>query len=127
MTFGERMKELMDQSVAVSKELAGKAGEKAQDWGERGLNASRELVNKAGAKAQDLGERGVLMLEIKQLEGQAQRLISRLGTEVYNALAERGESSVTAGDPVIQPLLSELAALKEAIEKRETEVQSRRR
>ncbi|MDR0377551.1 MAG: hypothetical protein LBH70_07135 [Spirochaetaceae bacterium] len=127
MTFSERMKELMDQGLAVSKELAGKAGEKAQDLGERGINVSRDFVNKAGAKAQDLGERGVLMLEIKQLEGQAQRLISRLGAEVYKAFAERGESSVSSDVPVIQSLLAELAVLKLGIEKREAEIRSRRR
>ncbi|MDR0386908.1 MAG: hypothetical protein LBH57_02605 [Treponema sp.] len=127
MTFGERMKELLDQGLAVSMELAGKAGEKAQDWGERGLNASREFVNKAGAKAQDLGERGVLMLEIKQLEGQAQRVISRLGAEVYSAFAERNESSISADDPIVRNLLAEIASLKSAIEKREMEIQNRRR
>ena len=127
MTFGERMKELMDQGLAVSKELAGKAGEKAQDLGGRGLSASRGFVNKAGAKAQDLGERGVLMLEIRQLEGQAQRLISRLGAETYSAFVERGEPSVSSDAPAIQAILSELAALKGAIEKRETEIQARRR
>jgi capsule polysaccharide export protein KpsE/RkpR len=127
MTFSERMKELLDQGLAVSKELAGKAGEKAQDWGERGISASREFVNKAGAKAQDLGERGVLMLEIKQLEGQAQRLISRLGAEAYSAFAERGESSVSSDTPAVQALLTEIAVLKSAIEKREMEIQDRRR
>jgi hypothetical protein len=127
MTFSERMKELMDQGLAVSKELAGKAGERAQDWGERGLSASREFVNKAGAKAQDLGERGVLMLEIKQLEGQAQRLISRLGAETYSAFVERGELSVSADAPAIRAILSELSTLKVAIEKKEEEMQNRRR
>ncbi|MDR2741705.1 MAG: hypothetical protein LBB98_06070 [Treponema sp.] len=127
MTFGERMKELLDQGLAVSKELAGKAGEKAQDWGERGFSASREFVSKAGAKAQDLGERGVLMLEIKQLEGQAQSLIARLGAEVYNAFVERDEPVVSADAPVVQSLLAELAVLKSGIEKRETELQNRRR
>ncbi|MDR2246792.1 MAG: hypothetical protein LBE17_09045 [Treponema sp.] len=127
MSFSERMKELMDQGLAVSKELAGKAGVKAQDWGERGLSASREFVNKAGAKAQDLGERGVLVLEIKQLEGQAQRLISRLGAEAYSAFVERSEPSVSADAPAIRAILSELAILKGAIEQRETEIQNRRR
>jgi hypothetical protein len=126
MTFGERMKELMDQGLAVSKELASKAGEKAQDWGERGFAASRELASKAGAKAQDLGERGVLMLEIRQLESQAQRLFARLGAEVYGAFAERNEPSVSAGDGEIKALLSEIANLKAAMEKRETELQNRK-
>jgi hypothetical protein len=127
MTFGERMKELLDQGVAVSRELAGKAGEKAQDWGEKGLNASRDFVNKAGAKAQDLGERGVLMLEIKQLESQARRLIARLGSEVYTAFAERGETSVSSGDPAIRSILADIAGLKSGIEKREEDLQNRRR
>jgi capsule polysaccharide export protein KpsE/RkpR len=121
------MKELMDQGLAVSKELASKAGEKAQDWGERGFSASKELASKAGAKAQDLGERGVLLLEIKQLENQAQRLIARLGTEVYGVFAEQNESSVSADAPEIKVLLSEIANLKSAIEKREAELQNRRR
>jgi hypothetical protein len=127
MTFGERMKELMDQSLAVSKELASKAGEKAQDWGERGFAASKELASKAGAKAQDLGERGVLMLEIKQLEGQAQRLLTRLGAEVYGAFAERNEPSVSADSPEIKAMLSEIANLKSAIEKREADLKNRKR
>ncbi|GHV75158.1 hypothetical protein AGMMS49940_24600 [Spirochaetia bacterium] len=79
MTFGERMKELLEQGAVVSREFAVKAGEKAQDWGSRGLSASREFAAKAGAKAQELGEIGVLKLEIKQFEGQAQKLIARLG------------------------------------------------
>jgi hypothetical protein len=127
MTFGERMKEILDQSLTVSKEIAGKAGEKAQDLGERGLNASKEFVSKAGAKAQDLGERGVLMLEVKQLEGQARRLIAQLGSEVYNAFAERGETSISADAPAVRSILADLAGLKSSIEKREAELQSRRR
>ncbi|MDR3130773.1 MAG: hypothetical protein LBU18_04435 [Treponema sp.] len=127
MTFGERMKELMDQGLAVSKEFADKAGEKAHDWSGRGFNASRKLMNKAGVKAQDLGERGVLMLEIKQLEGQARRLIACLGTEVYSIFAECGESSVSADSAGIKTLLAEIAGLKSDIEKREAELQSRRR
>ncbi|MDR3146710.1 MAG: hypothetical protein LBU21_10565, partial [Treponema sp.] len=87
MTFSERMRDLLDQGTQVSKDLVSKAGEKAQDWGEKGLRASKDLVSKAGAKAQDLGERGVLMLEIRQMEAQAQKLIGRLGTEVYKAFA----------------------------------------
>jgi hypothetical protein len=126
MTFGERMKELVDQGLTVSKELASKAGEKAQDWGERGLNASRELVNKASAKAQDLGERGVLMLEIKQLESQAQRLIARLGAEAYKAFAEQGEPAVSSDEPAIRAILTEIANVKSAIEKREADLQTRR-
>jgi hypothetical protein len=126
MTFGERMKELLGQGLSASKEIAVKAGEKAQDLGGKGLDASRDFLSKAGAKAQDLGERGVLLLEIKQLEGQAQKRIAQLGAEVYSAFAEQGAETVSADATAIKAILAEIASIKEAIEKRETELQSRK-
>ena len=104
MTFIERMKELLDQGVAISKELA----------------------LKAGAKAQDLGERGVLMLEIRQLEGQAQKLIGRLGTEAYQAFTERKEQTLSADDEMVRTILSEIAEARDSIEKKEAELQNRK-
>ena len=105
MTFVERMKELLDQGVAVSKEFA----------------------IKAGAKAQDLGERGVMMLEIRQLEGQAQKLIGRLGTEAYQTFSEKGEQSLSAEDDTVKSILTEIAAARQSIEKREAELESRKK
>lgn len=125
MTFGERMKEALDQGLAVSKDIAAKAGEKAQEWGEKGYKASKDFINKAGAKAQDMGERGVLMLEIKQLEGRAQKLLARLGAEVYSRLAEQGDTAVSAGDEAVKSLLADIVSVKESIEKREADLQSR--
>ena len=104
MTFGERMKELLEQSAAATKEFA----------------------LKAGAKAQELGERGVLLVEIKQLEGQAQKLISRLGAEAYQAFSERGESTLSADGEEVKALLKEIAAAKEAIENKEAEMAQRK-
>ena len=104
MTFVERMKELLDQGVAVSKDLAGKAS----------------------AKAQDLGERGVLMLEIRQLEGQAQKLIGNLGTEAYQAFTERGVKTLSADNSAVKALLNDIASARESIEKKEAELQSRK-
>ena len=104
MAFVERMKEKLDQGVAASKDLAGKAS----------------------AKAQDLSERGVLMLEIRQLESQAQKLIGRLGTEVYQAFSERGENSLSVESDSVKPLLTEIATVRESIEKKEAELQDRK-
>jgi hypothetical protein len=97
-----------------------------KDMFEQGIAASKDFAVKAGAKAQDLGERGVLILEIKQLEGRAQKLVSRLGAEVYRIFAELGGKTASANDPVIKSLLDELASAKEAIEKREQELNGRR-
>ena len=104
MTFSERMKELFDQ----------------------GLAATKDFAVKAGAKAQDLGERGVLMFEINQLEGKAQKLFGRLGNEAYRAFAERGQESVEKSAPEIQAILKEIAAVRDLIELKETDLRNRR-
>ena len=104
MTFSERMKELLDQ----------------------GVTATKEFAVKAGAKAQDLGERGVLVIEIKQLEGKAQKLLARLGNEIYQAFAEQNQESVMRSDPEIEKFLAELATLKDAIEQKETDLKNRK-
>jgi hypothetical protein len=105
MAFIERMKELLDQGVAVSKGFA----------------------VKAGAKAQDFGERGVMKLEIRQLESQAQRRIGRLGTEAYQAFTEKGEQILSAESDTIKSILSEIAAARRSIEQKEAELNSRKK
>jgi len=104
MTFSERMKELLDQGVAASKEFA----------------------LKAGAKAQELGERGILMLEIKQLEGQAQKFIGRLGNETYKAFVERNQDTLEKNTPEVEALLAEIIKVREAIEQKEAELKDKR-
>jgi len=104
MAFIDRMRELVDQGVTVSKDFA----------------------VKAGAKAQDLGERGVMMIEIRQLENQAQKLIGRLGAETYNAFAERNEETLSPENAAIKTILAEIAQAREAIEKKEAELQQRK-
>ena len=104
MAFIDRMRELVDQGVTVSKDFA----------------------VKAGAKAQDLGERGVLMIEIRQLESQAQKLIGRLGAETYNAFVERKEETLSSESTPIKTILSDIAAARESIEKKEAELKFRK-
>ena len=104
MTFSERMREMLDQ----------------------GWTASKEFAVKAGAKAQDLGERGILMLEIKQLEGQAQKLLTRMGNEAYIAFTERDQPSIDRDTVEFRTILNELAILKDAIEKKEADLRNRK-
>ena len=104
MTFSERMKGLVDQGVAASKDFA----------------------VKAGAKAQDLGERGVLMIEIKQLESQAQKLIGRLGAEAYHTFTEQNEETLSRENAPIKTLLSEIATARQSIEQKEAELKMRK-
>jgi len=103
MTFSERMKELLDQGVAATKDLA----------------------LKAGAKAQDLGERGVLMVDIKQLEMKAQKLLTCLGNETYMAFAERDQESISKDAPEIAAIMEELVRLRDTIDQKEAELRNR--
>jgi hypothetical protein len=105
MTFTERMKELLDQGVAASKDFA----------------------VKAGGKAQEMGERGVLMIEIRQLEGQAQKLINRLGSEAYQAFVDQNMNTLSADDSPFKGILTEIALVRESIEKKDAELQSKKK
>ena len=104
MTFSDRMRELLDQGVAASKDFA----------------------IKAGAKAQNMGERGILMLELKQLEGQAQKLMGRLGNECYQTFVEQNQDSLDKNSPEIQAMLADITRLRDAIEQKETDLRNKR-
>jgi len=104
MTFSERMTEFFEQTVEATKELA----------------------VKAGAKAQELGERGVLMIEIKQLESQAQKLIVRMGNEAYRAFVENDKPTLKRDSSEMKLLLPEIIRIKEIIEKKEAELNTKK-
>jgi hypothetical protein len=99
MTFAEKMKDMIDKGVA----------------------ASRDLAKKAGEKARELGAKGVLKLEIAQLESHAEKLVAKLGAEVYAALAEKNAATVGRADPAISSILKEIEGLRSSIEKKEKE------
>ena len=104
MTFSERMRDMLEQGWTVSKELAAKAG----------------------AKAQDLSERGMLMWDIKQLENQAQKLLTRLGNETYIAFTEHDQTSIDRDASEFKSILQEISVIKDAIEKKELELKDRK-
>jgi len=103
MTFSEKMVEMLDQGIAATKDFA----------------------LKAGAKAQDLGERGVLMVDIKQMEMKAEKLLVRLGNETYLAFAERNQESISKETPEIAVIMGELIHLRDSIDQKEKELHNR--
>jgi len=103
MTFSEKMVEMLDQGIAATKDFA----------------------VKAGAKAQDLGERGVLMVDIKQMEMKAEKLLVRLGNETYLAFVERNQENLGKNAPEIAAILEELVKLRDSIDQKETELHNR--
>jgi len=103
MTFSERMRDLLEQGWDVTKDLA----------------------VKAGAKAQDLGERGMILWDIKQLENQAKKCIARLGSETLAAFTERGQDTIEKDAIEFRSILEEIAILKDQIEKKDFELKNR--
>jgi hypothetical protein len=97
-----------------------------KDLLEQGVAASKELALKAGAKAQELGEIGILMLDIKQLENQAQKLMGRLGNETYKAFAEKNQKTLKKDAPEVDAILADIARVRESIEQKETELRNKR-
>jgi hypothetical protein len=97
-----------------------------KDLLDQGWAASKDFAVKAGAKAQDLGERGLLMLEIKQLESQAQKILTRMGNEAYIAFVERDQATIEREVPEFKSILEQLAVVKDAIEKKEIELKNRK-
>jgi len=103
MTFSERMRDMLEQ----------------------GWNVSKDLAMKAGAKAQDLGERGMLMWDIKQLENQAQKQLIRLGNESYAAFTDKNQPVIDRESVEFKTILDEIAIIKDQIEKKELELKNR--
>ncbi len=97
MTFSERMKGFIDQGIKTSKELAGKAGDKAQEW----------------------GEKGVLKLEVIQLRSQSEKLTARLGAEVYEVLVEKGQKTVGKDSPAVRETIDRIQELQRLIDAKE--------
>ena len=98
--------------------------EKMQGIINKGMAATRDLAGKAGEKAKDLGAMGIVKLEIMQLESQAERVIARLGNEVYRALVEKNGASVSKDSPLISDMLKEIEGLRARIEAKEAEYKS---
>ena len=86
----------------------------------RGLESSREVLGKAKEKAKDLGEKGLLRYEITQIERQAEKKFSQLGATVYEKLVMRGQSTVSK--ETVEELLDDIQELKNRLEKLENDL-----
>jgi hypothetical protein len=59
-----------------------------------------------------------------QLESHAEKIIARLGNEVYRALVEKNGASVSKDTPLISDMLKEIEGLRTRIEAKEKEYHS---
>jgi len=95
--------------------------ERMRDMIDKGLVASRDFAKKAGEKAKELGEKGVLKLEIAQLESRAEKLVAKLGAEVYASMVDRNVQTVSRDTEAISSILKQIEELRETIEGKEKE------
>jgi hypothetical protein len=95
--------------------------ERMRDMIDKGLVASRDLAKKAGEKAKELGEKGVLKLDIAQLESRAEKLIAKLGAEVYASMVDRNVQTVSRDTEAISSILKQIEELRGTIEVKEKE------
>lgn len=93
--------------------------DKLKGFIEKSVDSSRDFISKAGSQAQVWGEMGRLKIEILQLRSRAQSLTTRLGTEVYRLLVERGEPMIGASTEEIGPLLAQLTQIEKEIDAKE--------
>lgn len=93
--------------------------DRLQETIDQGLKSSRELFGKAKEKAKDLGEIGVLKFEIKQLENQAEKLIAKLGSKTYEELVVEKNDSINSDTEGVKEILGAIAGVKSEIEEKE--------
>jgi hypothetical protein len=95
--------------------------DKLRDMLNQGMDLSKDFLDKAGAKAKELGELGVMKWEIYQLRSQAKKVAAQLGVEVYSTLVDEGQKSVSADSPAIRDTIKKLDQLEKDIDAREEE------
>ena len=86
----------------------------------QGLESSREIIGKAKEKAKDLGEKGLLRYEISQIERQAEKKFSQLGVAVYEKLVRKEQATVSK--EAVAALLDDIRELKDRLEKLENDL-----
>jgi hypothetical protein len=96
--------------------------EKVQNTLSQGLETSRELFGKAREKAKDLGEKGVLRFEVLQLERQAAELMGKLGTRVFEVLVFQKQNTVSVKTDGVKELIQEIERVKTQIEQKEAQL-----
>ena len=97
MSFWDRMKEVVDKGIETSKDVLGKAADKAKE----------------------LGEMGVLKFEIMQLEREGEKKLAQLGAVVFDLLVKQEKASVSKGSAGVKELIEALAEIEQKTDQKE--------
>ncbi len=83
-----------------------------------GLDGTYDLYLKARDKASELGEKGITRMELRQLEGRAEKLMTKLGSEVYQHLVTEDQKTVSKGTEGVKDILEEIQRIQELVEQK---------
>ena len=97
MSFWERMNNVINQGIEVSK----------------------DVLIKAKEKAKDLGEIGILKYDIMKLEKQAEKNFLMLGSKVVELFIEKNMNSIKRDTPEIKSLIDDILDAQKKIEEKE--------
>jgi len=89
--------------------------DKLQDSLKDGLDTTHEIYLKAKNKAVELGEMGMTQWEIKQLEGRAEKMMTKLGSEVYRLFSEEDRKTISHGTEGVKEILAELDEINDIL------------
>ena len=94
--------------------------ERVRNGLEKGLETSRDILGKAGEKARDLSEMGLVSLEIRQLEHRITKKTAQLGAIVYQAFTSRGNSSIMKDEAEVADCIEEIGRLEKQVAEKES-------
>jgi hypothetical protein len=93
--------------------------QRLQETINEGLDTSRKVLQQARDRTLDLGDKGVLKFEILQLENQAEKLMSKLGTTVYKTFTEDENATINKNTPEVEQIINEITRIRERISEKE--------
>ena len=84
----------------------------------------RGIIQKGAASAKDLGSMGVMKVEIMKLQSDAEKLMAKLGNEVFKLLVEKNHATVSRDTPMIRDILGKIEGIHAQNTLREKEYHS---
>ncbi|MFO7782162.1 MAG: hypothetical protein R6W94_11105 [Spirochaetia bacterium] len=86
---------------------------------DKGVESSRDVLGKAQERARGLGEKGVLRFEIMQLESRAEKITTKLGARTFEVLVKEEQNTVSKKTPGVRELIEELSEIETRVKEKE--------
>lgn len=86
------------------------------------INESIKFSKDAYEKAKELGSLTKLELEVKNLQSQMQKQLTKLGSEVHRLMVDEERGEVSKDDEAVSKILGELQSLNADLLRREAEM-----